>query len=69
MLNFNFGSFYSTQRYTMEPTSKLLIPDIFCTKRSMKFISTAFPAEKNYPLGDFFKPFLIKIMSFTFPVK
>lgn len=53
----------------MKPTSKLLILETFCTKRSMKFISSAFPAEKSYPLRDFFKPFLIKIMSFPFPVK
>lgn len=58
MLNFNFGSFYCTQGYTMEPASKLLIPDIFCTKRSMKFISTAFPAEKKLPTGRLFQTFL-----------
>lgn len=35
----------------------------------MKFITSAFLAKNKYPLRVFFKPFLIKTMSFTFPVK
>lgn len=58
MLNFNFAKFYSRQRYTMEPTSKLLIPDTLCTKRGALNLFLLLSLPKKLPTETLFQTFL-----------